>query len=183
MTSTIKAAVALIALGAGCSAFPQGVPFWPTFQAVSGPRACDRAAQVRAESGFNPRAANSIGAKGLGQAMPGTWADYIRRGWVPAGSDPFEPLPAIQGQHAYMLWLEGRCRGDFYAALGSYNAGLGSVRKAQSLADALGMADARAWLRVLPRVTGAHAAETQAYVQRIETIHRPWVVAHASGSR
>ena len=183
MTRTIKAAVALIALGAGYSAFPQGVPFWPSFQAIAGPRAVDRAAQIRAESGFNPNAANAIGAKGLGQAMPATWADYIRRGWVPAGSSPFDPLPALQGQHAYMCYLEGRCSGDFTAALASYNAGLGSVRKAQALASALGMPDTRAWLRALPRVTGPHAAETQTYVQRIETIHLPWVKAHASGSR
>lgn len=145
------------------------VPFWDQFQATAGPRAADRAAQVRAESGFNPRAANSIGAKGLGQFMPATW-----QAWAP-GQDPFDPGSSINAQHRYMNWLEGRTGGDWIAALGSYNAGLGSVRKAQRLASDLGLAGSRAWLRALPGVTHDHAIETQTYVQRIETIHLPWV--------
>ena len=56
--------------------------------------------------------------------------------------------------------------GELDPALGSYNAGLGNVRKAQHLAQALGLVDSAAWLRTLPRVTGAaHAGETQGYIK------------------
>jgi hypothetical protein len=86
-------------------------------------------------------------------------------------------VAGIDAQHRYMLWLEARTW-DPAAALASYNCGLGNVRKAQRAAELLGATDSRAWLRVgLPRVTGRHAAETQGYVQRIETVHVPWVKA------
>lgn len=153
-------AIALLALAI---AFVAGaaVPFEPTFKAVAGPRWIDRAAQVQAESAFNPRAVSPVGARGLAQFMPATWAE-----WAP-GADPFDPSAGIQAQHRYMLWLEARCGGQLDPALGAYNAGLGNLRKAQRLASALGLAGQEAWLRALPRVTGAaHAAETAGYVAR-----------------
>lgn len=146
------------------------IPYWPVFLDVAGPRAIDRAAQVRQESGFKPSAVSHAGARGIAQFMPATW-----RQWAP-DQDPFDPIAGIKAQHAYMRYLEGRCNGDWVAALGAYNAGLGSVRKAQRLADQLGLQGQRAWLQALPRVTGlAHSAETQGYIQRIETVHVPWV--------
>ncbi len=139
---------------------PAGVPFEASFRAVAGPRWVDRAAQVQAESAFNPRAVSPVGARGLAQFMPATWAE-----WAP-GADPFDPLAAIRAQHRYMLWLEARCGGDLDPALGAYNAGLGNLRRAQRLSDSLGLPRG-AWLRVLPRVTGAaHAAETAGYLTR-----------------
>jgi membrane-bound lytic murein transglycosylase D len=153
------------------------VPFWDTFQATAGLRAVDRAAQVRAESGFNPKAQSFIlkngvkvpCAQGLAQFTPPTWS-----GWG-MGGDPWNPVDAIRSQHAYMLYLEGRCGGDWIAALGSYNAGLGSIRKAQRLAGSMGLEGTRAWLRALPGVTHEHAAETIGYIKRIESQHVPWV--------
>lgn len=142
------------------------VPYQPLFQATAGARWVDRAAQVRAESAFNPRAISPVGARGLAQFMPATWREWcVRLGM--ADADPFEPAPALRAQHAYMNWLEARCGGRLDPALGAYNAGLGSIRKAQGLAAALGMAGEDAWLRALPRVTGPHAPETQGYVARI----------------
>lgn len=152
----------------------QGIPYWSTFRQVAGPRAIDRAAQCRQESGFNPSAVSWVGARGIAQFMPATWSQWGQ------SSDPFDPVAGIQAQHAYMLWLEERTW-DPAAALASYNCGLGNVRKAQRAAALLGVDDSRAWLRVgLPRVTGKHAAETQCYVRRIETIHVPWVKARVT---
>jgi soluble lytic murein transglycosylase-like protein len=164
-----------------CVTAPAQVPYWGTFQAVAGPRAVDRAAQVRAESAFNPRAQSYIlrngekvpCAQGLAQFTPATWKDWGK------GGSPWVPEDAIDAQHAYMLYLEGRCSGDWVAALGAYNAGLGSIRKAQRLAVAMGLPGNRAWLQALPGVTKHHAAETQGYVLRIETVHIPWVKKRA----
>ena len=144
------------------------VPFQGYFQDIAGARWIDRAAQAQAESGFNPRAVSMVKGKdgkmhpcayGLTQFTLPTWAE-----WAPSGADPFDPLSSIKAQHAYMVYLEARTQ-SFNAALGSYNAGPGSIRKAQRLADSLGLAGSDSWLRALPRVTGAaHSAETRGYI-------------------
>lgn len=152
-------------------AFAQ-VPFWPTFQAVAGPRAVDRAAQVRQESGFKPSAVSPAGARGIAQFMPATWAQWG------TGQDPFDPCAGINSQHRYMNYLEGRTGGDWAAALGAYNAGLGTVRKAQRLADQMGLPGQRAWIQAQYSIPGRRKAfsdETAGYIYRIETVHVPWV--------
>lgn len=142
------------------------VPYQADFVEVAGPRWVDRAGQVWAESAFNPKAVSPVCARGLAQFMPATWREWAS----PAGSDPFDPAAAIRAQHAYMGWLEARCGGQLEPALGCYNAGLGSIRKAQRLAAALGLPGERAWLQALPRVTGqAHAAETTGYIRHNAT--------------
>jgi soluble lytic murein transglycosylase-like protein len=158
-------ALAGLCLAALAQAAP--VPYQATFEAVAGARWKDRAAQVRQESRFNPRAVSPVGARGLAQFMPGTWAWAQAQGWVAPGASPVDVEPALRAQHRYMDWLEARCAGQWAPALGAYNAGLGSVRKAQLAAQSLGLEGADAWLRALPRVTHAHAAETQAYVRQI----------------
>lgn len=146
------------------------VPYQAIFQQVAGPRWTDRAAQIQAESGFNPRAVSSVGAKGLGQAMDTTWAWYQKAGWVPKGASPFDPQPAIMGQSRYMLWLEPRVSGVWHAALGGYNAGLGTVDKAIYLAKTLGIPGVDPWLIVLPKVSGpANAKQTQEYIVHNDT--------------
>lgn len=152
----------------------QPVPWWDTFVRVAGPvRAPERAAQVWAESGFNPRAASyrvlSNGEKrplafGLAQFIPATWARYGR-----PGASPFDPEAAIDAQHRYMTDLERLFAGDWQTALGAYNCGPGNIKRAQRLADALGFQGSQAWRKTLPKVTGQHSAETLAYVPRIVT--------------
>jgi soluble lytic murein transglycosylase-like protein len=140
------------------------VPWQGLFLSVAGPRWIDRAAQVQAESGFNPHAVSYCGAQGPAQFMPGTWLYAIRQGWVPAGSSPFDPAAAIPAQNFYMNQCEAIC-GGFEPGLGGFNAGPSNIRKAQRLAQSLGMTDSAAWLRTLPRVTGeAHAGETRGYL-------------------
>jgi membrane-bound lytic murein transglycosylase F len=153
---------------------PEVVPFQALFQQKAGPRWIDRAAQVLCESGgmrkgtfySDPQAVSPVGAQGPCQWMPSSWRDAQRCGWVPSDASPFDPPNAIQGQHAYMLWLEARVRGELDAALGSYNAGLGNILKARRLAQSLGLRGNHAWLQALPGVTGHHASETQGYVER-----------------
>ena len=162
------------------------VPFQGIFQAVAGERWVDRAAQAQAESGFNPRAVSMVTGKdgirrpcayGLTQFTPPTWEIWGK------GGDPYNPAASIPAQHAYMNWLEARCGGELDPALGSYNAGLGSIRKAQALADRLGLVGSNPWLQTLAKVTGpANQAQTVGYIlhnrQARASIHRK-LGAHA----
>ena len=48
------------------------------------------AAQIEAESGWDPNSVSSAGAQGISQFMPGTWP-----GWSLPGQSPFDPAAAI----------------------------------------------------------------------------------------
>lgn len=165
---TGRSAVGLIAaiIFGGSIAAMAAVPFQPYLESIAGNRWPDRAAQLRAESGFNPRAVSPVGARGLAQFMPKTWTWAQGLGWVSATDSPEDPEAAIRANHAYMMWLEVRCAGRWDRALGSYNAGLLSVQRALRHAEATGLSGSDSWLRALPAITGHHAAETQGYVAR-----------------
>ncbi|MDP9227865.1 MAG: transglycosylase SLT domain-containing protein, partial [Actinomycetota bacterium] len=77
------------------------------------------AAQLMAESGFNPRAVSPAGARGIAQFMPATAASYGLR-------DPFDPEAAIDAQAHLMSDLLRRF-GSVPLALAGYNAGPGAV--------------------------------------------------------
>jgi hypothetical protein len=77
------------------------------------------AAQLMAESGFNPRAVSPAGAQGIAQFMPGTAAGYGLR-------NPFDPVAAIDAQAHLMSDLLRRFR-SVPLALAAYNAGPGAV--------------------------------------------------------
>ncbi len=77
------------------------------------------AAQLMAESNFNPNAISSAGAQGIAQFMPATAAAYGLR-------DPFDPVAAIAAQARLMAELLGRF-GSVELALAAYNAGPGAV--------------------------------------------------------
>lgn len=88
------------------------------------------AAQIQQESNWNPKAQSPVGAAGLTQFMPGTWATWGN------GKDVFDPFAAIDAQGRYMKHLT-----DFVAdlatnenqklklTLAAYNAGPGNVKK------------------------------------------------------
>jgi soluble lytic murein transglycosylase-like protein len=155
----------LLAAAAPIAVFGQVVPYQSIFQQVAGVRWIDRAAQAQAESQFNPKAKSNVGAQGLMQAMPSTWAWYQKLGWVAKESSPLDPQPAIQGGSQYMLWLEARVQGNWHAALGGFNAGQGTIDKAMRLADSLGVPGVDPWLRVLPRISNvAASAQTAGYI-------------------
>lgn len=79
------------------------------------------AAQLYAESGFNPFARSPAGAQGIAQFMPGTARAYGLR-------NPFDPVAAIDAQAHLMRDLLGRF-GSVPLALAAYNAGAGAVAR------------------------------------------------------
>src|ERR1700761_5699164 len=73
------------------------------------------AAQLMAESNFNPFAVSPAGAQGIAQFMPGTAASY-------GLADPFDPVEAIDAQAHLMSDLIHQF-GSPELALAAYNAG------------------------------------------------------------
>jgi hypothetical protein len=77
------------------------------------------AAQLMAESGFDPDAGSPAGAQGIAQFMPGTAAAY-------GLTNPFDPIAAIEAQ-AHLMSDLLRQFGSPELALAAYNAGPGAV--------------------------------------------------------
>jgi hypothetical protein len=77
------------------------------------------AAQLMAESGFNPRAVSPAGALGIAQFMPATARSYGLH-------DPFDPIAAIDAQAHLMSDLLRRFH-SIPLAVAGYNAGAGAV--------------------------------------------------------
>jgi hypothetical protein len=77
------------------------------------------AAQLMAESGFDPRAISPAGALGIAQFMPATARSYGLR-------DPFDPVASIDAQAHLMSDLLRHFR-SIPLALAGYNAGSGAV--------------------------------------------------------
>jgi transglycosylase-like protein with SLT domain/D-alanyl-D-alanine carboxypeptidase-like protein len=103
------------------------------------------AAQLMAESGFNPRAVSPAGAQGIAQFMPGTAASYGLR-------DPFDPVAAIDAQAHLMSDLLRRFH-SVPLALAAYNAGPGAVGACSCVPD---YPETRAYVaRVLALADGA----------------------------
>ena len=78
------------------------------------------AAQLYAESGFNPFAVSAAGARGIAQFMPGTAREY-------GLTDPHDPVASIDAQAHLMSDLLRRFGGKVALALAAYNAGAGAV--------------------------------------------------------
>jgi murein DD-endopeptidase MepM/ murein hydrolase activator NlpD len=94
------------------------------------------AAQLKAESGWNPEAVSPVGAQGLAQFMPGTWTGEGADGDRDGVRDPFNPADAIASQAALMCKLLAAVTNDMSLtgdpidlALAGYNAGLGAVQR------------------------------------------------------
>ncbi|WP_454812980.1 peptidoglycan DD-metalloendopeptidase family protein [Paenarthrobacter nitroguajacolicus] len=96
---------------------------------VAGVPASVLAAQLEAESNWNPNVTSPVGASGLAQFMPATWASYGQ------GGDVRNPEHAIAAQGRYMaalvkqlLPLAKSSNADIIKlALAGYNAGPGAV--------------------------------------------------------
>jgi hypothetical protein len=80
------------------------------------------AAQLYAESGFNPFAESPAGARGIAQFMPGTAREY-------GLTDPHDPVASIDAQAHLMSDLLRRFGGRVALALAAYNAGAGAVER------------------------------------------------------
>lgn len=81
-------------------------------------------AVMRQESGGNPRAVSPVGAQGLMQIMPGTWAMLTTR--FDLGANAFEPRANIMAGAAYLRLMWDRYR-NVRLMLAAYNAGPGRV--------------------------------------------------------
>ncbi|WP_017972371.1 NlpC/P60 family protein [Actinopolyspora halophila] len=98
------------------------------------------AAQIEAESGWEPQATSGAGAQGIAQFMPGTWDQWGRDTNNNGRTSPHEPADAILAQGRYMCHLvtvvrgyrrTGQAQGEVLdLALAAYNAGPGAVRAA-----------------------------------------------------
>jgi soluble lytic murein transglycosylase-like protein len=124
------------------------------------------------ESGLDPAAVSPVGARGVMQVMPSTWAEIQKAmGW--RNISPHSALHNIFGGVWYQarmarIW-SGRNRTTAEAydlGLASYNAGAATVLKAQALCG-----NALRWTEIAPclvAVSGpAHAGETIGYVRNI----------------
>ncbi|MCI7456328.1 lytic transglycosylase domain-containing protein [Actinomyces urogenitalis] len=95
------------------------------------------AAQLAAESGFDPNAGSSAGAQGIAQFMPSTWASAGMDGDGDGHADILNPHDAIWTQGNYMCGqvalvkqylAAGRISGGVLElTLAAYNAGMGAV--------------------------------------------------------
>jgi membrane-bound lytic murein transglycosylase MltF len=143
------------------------VPWEEHFRTIAGEAWIERAAQVRAESGWNQNAVSPVGAMGPAQVMPSTLKWWKTMGWVSKQSTGFDIPECLRGQNAHMLWLR-RYWTDLDHRLAAYNAGQGSILRADALAREMGWESDAAWLhKALPRITGAaHSKETQGYIVR-----------------
>jgi Transglycosylase SLT domain/D-alanyl-D-alanine carboxypeptidase len=104
------------------------------------------AAQLYAESGFNPFARSPAGAEGIAQFMPGTAGTY-------GLDDPFDPVEAIDAQAHLMSDLLKRFNGNVALALAGYNAGPAAVERYGGIPP---YAETRAYVaRILGLLRGA----------------------------
>lgn len=128
------------------------------------------AAQIEAESNWNPKAGSHAGAQGITQFMPATWASVGKDGDGDGKADILNPQDAIYSQGVYMCSLasevkerisSGKLKGDVaQLALAAYNAGMGAV-------DAAGG---------IPQY-----AETQNYVPKIMGLMAKYAAAKSVG--
>lgn len=115
------------------------------------------AAQIQAESGWNPTAVSATGAEGLSQFEPGTWPAYGRNDAGTGNVSPFNPPDAIMAQGRYDCALASAVAPIAQAtgisvltlALDGYNAGIGAVIQANGIPQ---------------------NAQTQAYAPKIEAL-------------
>jgi cell wall-associated NlpC family hydrolase len=117
------------------------------------------AAQLYQESGFNADAVSPVGAQGIAQFMPATWAAHGKDENGDGRADPFDVQDAIPAAARYDAAIADQVAsvpGDRVAnMLAAYNAGPGAVLQYQGVPP---------------------YAETQGYVQRIMDLASEWSV-------
>lgn len=133
----------------------------PAVQAAGSPYLTESvlAAQLYQESGFNPNARSPVGARGIAQFMPATWAAYGRDENGDGTADPLDPedaIPAAARYDASVAAAVAEVAGDRTSLmLAAYNAGPGAVLRYQGIPP---------------------YQETQGYVRRILDLASEWAV-------
>lgn len=108
---------------AGCARNPE--EFEPIINACALEYGVDKSlvkAVIHAESGYNPTAVSSKGARGLMQLMPKTAQDL-------KVTNSLDPAENIRGGVRYLKFLLNTFHGDETLALAAYNSGLNKVAK------------------------------------------------------
>lgn len=131
-------------------------------------------AQAIAESNLNPQARSHVGAVGVMQLMPSTFAEITNKSAYIEGAltEPRWNIAAGIWYNKYQFdyWQKGRELEERLKFMyGSYNTGRVNLRKAQRQAINKGL-NPRVWEsmhQALPLVTGKHSRETLSYVERI----------------
>ncbi|WP_407353046.1 transglycosylase SLT domain-containing protein [Luteimonas sp. R10] len=117
------------------------------------------AAEIRAESVFNPRARSSADARGLMQVLPATGAAVARRiglSWR-GGESLYDPATNIRLGTAYLREMKEKY-GQPYIAIAAYNAGPTPTARWQSQRPAM---DPDFWIETISY------KETREYVARV----------------
>ena len=115
------------------------------------------AAQLLAESNFDPFAVSPAGAQGIAQFMPATAAAY-------GLADPFDPVAAIDAQ-AHLMSDLIRQLGSPELALAGYNAGPGAVEGCDCIPP---YPETRAYVtRILALLGGAGALAMPSFEVRL----------------
>jgi soluble lytic murein transglycosylase-like protein len=122
------------------------------------------AAQLSAESGFNPNARGAAGELGIAQFMRATWESWKGT----AGASPLDPEAAIDAQGRFMCHLAGAAqagvdRGQLHGnvsqlALAAYNAGFDAVQAAGGLPA---IPSTRAYVARITALAGRYADPTR----------------------
>lgn len=118
----------------------------------------DCKAQLLQESRLDPKAVSKVGAEGLAQAMPGTWADYRKA--ISEQADPFNPESSIDFLGWYMASLLKQFV-ELEYALAAYNWGRGNLHRVLTLYGAK-------WRDHLPQETEDYLERIAKYRQQLE---------------
>ncbi len=134
-------------------------------------------AQSIAESSLSPEAISPVGARGLMQLMPSTFAD------IQSANPEFENIDdpvwniaagIYYDRQIYKAWKEIEVDDEkFQFTFGSYNAGRGTILKAQGKAKEKSL-DHTSWKNitvVAPEVPKWRHKETLGYVEKIKQYH------------
>ena len=118
------------------------------------------AAEIRAESIFNPRARSSANALGLMQVLPATGMQVARKLGLPwgGGDSLYQPETNIALGTAYLRQMHDRYGGQPYFAIAGYNAGPAPLQRWQSQRPGM---DPDFWIETISY------KETRDYVARV----------------
>ena len=131
-------------------------------------------AQAMAESNINMNAKSWVGARGIMQLMPSTFSEVRSRNpEMTSVNKPEWNIAAgiFYDRSLYLQWLSQQGENDHLPfMMASYNAGRGTLLRAQSVAKAK-VLDPAVWLSiatVAPEVPRWRHEETLTYIQRIQ---------------
>ena len=101
------------------------------------------AAQIDQESRWDPNAVSWLGAQGLSQFLPGTWATFGVDANNDGSANPFDPADAIMAQGKYMCYLVSQFGSGltWTTLLWAYNAGPEATKAAGGRAPTQEAAD------------------------------------------